>query len=75
MSATVRDEALHKEVYFCDVCLDISHDKVQFARMLSKCGCDSPPGLEIYSKHDLTVYEIDGRQHRVLFSLIPLIPL
>ncbi|OQV24442.1 putative Histone acetyltransferase KAT7 [Hypsibius exemplaris] len=64
MSATGRDEPLQKEVFFCDICLNLYHDNVQFSRHMASCPKENPPGMDIYAKGDLAVYEIDGRNNK-----------
>ncbi|GAU93987.1 hypothetical protein RvY_05836 [Ramazzottius varieornatus] len=64
MSATGRDEPLHKQVFFCDVCLEMLYDKTQFLRHVTGCSKICPPGSNIYTKNDIAIYEIDGKIHR-----------
>ncbi|KAL7525954.1 hypothetical protein ACHAXR_001238, partial [Thalassiosira sp. AJA248-18] len=52
-------------LYICEFCLKYMRKPQFFLRHCAECPHKSPPGDEIYREGNLSVYELDGRDHRV----------
>lgn len=52
-------------LYVCEFCLTYMRKVKTYKHHKTHCQCRHPPGKEIYREHDLSVYEIDGKEHRV----------
>ena len=52
-------------LYICEFCLKYARGPQFFYRHCLECGHKSPPGDEIYREGNLSVYELDGKDHRV----------
>lgn len=50
-------------IYICEWCLKPSKSATCLARHMDKCPRMHPPGNEIYRKHSISFFEIDGRKH------------
>lgn len=51
-------------LYVCEYCLTYMRKAKTFKKHKAECKCRKPPGKEIYREGDLSVYEIDGKEHR-----------
>lgn len=52
-------------LYVCEFCLTYMKKRKSLKKHKSECACRHPPGREIYREGgDLSVYELDGREHR-----------
>lgn len=51
-------------LYVCEFCLSYMRKRRTFKKHKAECTCRSPPGREIYREEDLSVYELDGKEHR-----------
>ncbi|KAL7528416.1 hypothetical protein ACHAWF_002549 [Thalassiosira exigua] len=52
-------------LYVCEFCLKYMRKPKFFARHCAECPRRCPPGDEIYREGRLSVYELDGKDHRV----------
>lgn len=52
-------------LYICEYCLKYMKNPQFFLKHCSQCKHHSPPGQEIYREGNLSVYELDGKDHRV----------
>ncbi|CAD7087730.1 unnamed protein product [Hermetia illucens] len=52
-------------IYICEFCLKYRKSKKCLERHLMKCNIRHPPGNEIYRKHTISFFEIDGRKNKV----------
>ncbi|KAH8396477.1 hypothetical protein KR222_011159, partial [Zaprionus bogoriensis] len=52
-------------IYICEFCLKYCKSRKCLERHLSKCNLRHPPGNEIYRKHTISFFEIDGRKNKV----------
>ena len=52
-------------LYVCEFCLKYMRKKKSFRRHKVECQMRHPPGREIYREMGLSVYEVDGKKHRV----------
>ncbi|XP_037725700.1 histone acetyltransferase Tip60 isoform X2 [Drosophila subpulchrella] len=52
-------------IYICEFCLKYRKSRKCLERHLSKCNLRHPPGNEIYRKHTISFFEIDGRKNKV----------
>eukprot|EP00934_Nitzschia_sp_Nitz4_P008452 Nitzschia sp. Nitz4//scaffold76_size158648//130885//132553//NITZ4_002567-RA/size158648-augustus-gene-0.144-mRNA-1//1//CDS//3329557908//8442//frame0 len=60
------DEYAHAEtLYVCEYCLKYMKKRSTFRKHLATCEHRNPPGKEIYRELGLSVYEVDGKEHRV----------
>jgi histone acetyltransferase MYST1 len=51
-------------LFVCEYCLTYMKLKKTHQKHKAECNCRRPPGNEIYREGDLSVYEIDGKEHR-----------
>ncbi|TPX32460.1 hypothetical protein SmJEL517_g04474 [Synchytrium microbalum] len=51
-------------LYICEFCLEFAISTRAFERHRQKCTLHHPPGNEIYRKHDISFWEIDGRKQK-----------
>lgn len=51
-------------LYVCEFCLTYMKKKATLRKHRAECSCRHPPGKEIYRENDLSVYELDGKEHR-----------
>jgi len=54
-----------KMLYVCEFTLKYMRKRKTFLKHKSSCPHRTPPGREIYRERGLSVYEIDGKEHRV----------
>ncbi|KAL9187254.1 hypothetical protein ACHAXT_001357 [Thalassiosira profunda] len=52
-------------LYICEYCLKYMRRPRFFLKHCAECPHRSPPGDEIYREGNLSVYELDGKDHRV----------
>ncbi|XP_018796952.1 PREDICTED: histone acetyltransferase Tip60 isoform X1 [Bactrocera latifrons] len=52
-------------IYICEFCLKYRKSRKCLERHLVKCNLRHPPGNEIYRKHTISFFEIDGRKNKV----------
>ncbi len=52
-------------LYVCEFCLKYMRKRKTFLKHKSCCPHRTPPGREIYRELGLSVFEIDGKEHRV----------
>ena len=53
------------KLYICEFCLKYMKSPRTLDRHKLRCNWKRPPGLEIYRKDDLAVYEMDGKSHKL----------
>jgi len=51
-------------LYVCEFCLQYMKKRQTLRKHKAECPCRHPPGREIYREEDLSVYELDGKDHR-----------
>jgi MOZ/SAS family/MYST family zinc finger domain len=51
-------------LYVCEYCLSYMKKRKTFKKHKAECTCRQPPGKEIYRHEDISVYELDGKEHR-----------
>jgi histone acetyltransferase MYST1 len=51
-------------LYVCEYCLTYMRKVRTFRHHKAECPCRKPPGKEIYRQGDLSVFELDGKDHR-----------
>jgi hypothetical protein len=51
-------------LYVCEFCLSYMKKRKTLRKHKAECSCRHPPGREIYREGDLSVYELDGKDHR-----------
>ncbi|XP_058962473.2 histone acetyltransferase KAT7-like [Pocillopora verrucosa] len=54
-----------RKIYICEFCLKYMRSKTVLRRHVAKCNVRHPPGIEIYRKNDLSIFEVDGKNHKV----------
>jgi histone acetyltransferase MYST1 len=60
------DEYANEEtLYVCEFCLKYMRKLKTFRKHKAECPMKHPPGREIYRELGLSVYEVDGKEHRV----------
>eukprot|EP00536_Pseudo-nitzschia_multiseries_P004278 jgi/Psemu1/187679/e_gw1.70.78.1 len=52
-------------LYVCEFCLKYMRKRKTFCKHKATCPHRTPPGTEIYRELGLSVYEIDGKDHKV----------
>ena len=52
-------------LYICEFCLKYMRKSQFFLRHCAECPHKTPPGNEIYREGNLSVFELDGKDHRV----------
>ena len=52
-------------LFLCEFCLKYMRKSSTFLRHKSECAFRCPPGNEIYREHRLSVFEVDGKDHRL----------
>lgn len=53
------------KLWICEYCLKYMRLEKSYRFHLSDCGLRQPPGKEIYRKASLSVYEVDGKDHKI----------
>lgn len=54
-----------RKIYICEFCLKYMRSRTVLRRHVAKCNIRHPPGIEIYRKNDLSIFEVDGKNHKV----------
>ncbi|GMH35417.1 hypothetical protein BSKO_03285 [Bryopsis sp. KO-2023] len=54
-----------KKLYFCEISLQFFRRRSSMLRHLKKLKVRHPPGDEIYRKGKVSMFEVDGRKHRI----------
>jgi GNAT superfamily N-acetyltransferase len=55
----------YSTLYFCGFCLKFVRSPEALARHCARCPLRHPPGMEIYRKDNISVFEIDGATNRI----------
>ncbi|XP_041370165.1 histone acetyltransferase KAT7-like isoform X2 [Gigantopelta aegis] len=53
------------KIYLCEFCLKYMKTSTILRRHMAKCVWRHPPGDEIYRKHSISVFEVDGKKNKV----------
>jgi len=53
-----------ERLYICEFCLTYMRKPSTYRDHKANCACRHPPGKEIYRETGLSVFEIDGKEHR-----------
>lgn len=61
------------KLFVCEFCLKYMRLEKSYRYHLQDCSWRHPPGVEIYRKGSLSVWEIDGRDHKVYCQCLCLI--
>lgn len=61
----VTDSSKDKTLYICEFCLDYLASERSLDLHMKKCKLRHPPGVEIYRRDNLSVFELDGCCERV----------
>ncbi|XP_022106004.1 histone acetyltransferase KAT8-like [Acanthaster planci] len=59
------DYGKQPRLWICEYCLKYMKYEKTFRRHLGECTRRQPPGREIYRKGSISVYEVDGKDHKV----------
>jgi histone acetyltransferase MYST1 len=54
-----------EKLFVCEYCLKYMKRQKTFMNHSLKCPMKSPPGLKIYDENGLTMYEVDGKDHKI----------
>lgn len=54
-----------KKLFICEYCIKYMKFESTYRKHLEKCKNRQPPGIEIYRKGSLSVYEVDGKDHKI----------
>lgn len=54
-----------RKIYICEFCLKYMKSQTILRRHVVKCSNRYPPGDEIYRKNSLSIFEVDGKKHKV----------
>ncbi|XP_020611107.1 histone acetyltransferase KAT7-like isoform X3 [Orbicella faveolata] len=54
-----------RKIYICEFCLKYMKSQTVLRRHVAKCHSRYPPGDEIYRKNGLSIFEVDGKNHKV----------
>lgn len=57
--------AMYSTLYFCEFCLKFFRSVDALERHCERCSLRHPPGLEIYRKDNVSVFEVDGTTNRL----------
>lgn len=52
-------------LYFCEFCLKFVRSKEALQRHCNRCKLRHPPGIEIYRKDNISMFEVDGATNRL----------
>lgn len=55
----------YSTLYFCEFCLKFVRSEQALKRHCTRCPLRHPPGLEIYRKNNISVFEVDGATNRL----------
>ncbi|XP_055797749.1 histone acetyltransferase KAT8-like isoform X1 [Salvelinus fontinalis] len=59
------DYGKQPKLWICEYCLKYMKYEKTFRYHLSQCQWRQPPGKEIYRRSNISVYEVDGRDHKI----------
>ncbi|XP_078061507.1 histone acetyltransferase KAT8 isoform X2 [Mustelus asterias] len=59
------DYGKQPKLWVCEYCLKYMKFEQTYRFHLSQCQWQQPPGKEIYRKTNISVYEVDGRDHKI----------
>uniref|UniRef100_A0A667X3D4 Histone acetyltransferase n=1 Tax=Myripristis murdjan TaxID=586833 RepID=A0A667X3D4_9TELE len=59
------DYGKQPKLWICEYCLKYMKYEKTFRYHLSHCQWKQPPGKEIYRRSNISVYEVDGRDHKI----------
>uniref|UniRef100_A0A3B3V119 Histone acetyltransferase n=1 Tax=Poecilia latipinna TaxID=48699 RepID=A0A3B3V119_9TELE len=59
------DYGKQPKLWICEFCLKYMKYEKTFRHHLSHCQWRQPPGKEIYRRTNISVYEVDGRDHKI----------
>ena len=59
------DFGKQSKLWICEYCLKYMKFEKSYKYHLSTCEARQPPGKEIYRKSSLSVYEVDGKDHKI----------
>ena len=52
-------------LYICEYCLKYAKTKEVLTKHAASCKCMTPPGKEIYREDSLSMWEVDGSEHKI----------
>lgn len=55
----------YSTLYFCEFCLKFVRSRDSLQRHCDRCILRHPPGIEIYRKDNISVFEVDGATNRI----------
>lgn len=56
--------SIYSTLYFCEFCLKFVRSEQALNRHCKNCKLRHPPGIEIYRKDNISVFEVDGANNR-----------
>lgn len=59
------DYSNYSTLYFCEFCLKFVRSKDALQRHCNRCVLRHPPGIEIYRKDKISMFEVDGATNRL----------
>lgn len=59
------DYGNYHTLYFCEFCLKFVRSKDALQRHCNRCILRHPPGIEIYRKENISMFEVDGATNRI----------
>ncbi|XP_056262505.1 histone acetyltransferase KAT8 isoform X3 [Pseudoliparis swirei] len=59
------DYGKQPKLWICEYCLKYMKYEKTFRHHLSHCQWKQPPGKEIYRRSNISVFEVDGRDHKI----------
>ncbi|XP_010021890.1 PREDICTED: histone acetyltransferase KAT8, partial [Nestor notabilis] len=59
------DYGKQPKLWICEFCLKYMKYERSFRLHLGQCQWRQPPGREIYRKGNISVYEVDGKDHKI----------
>ncbi|XP_033928382.1 histone acetyltransferase KAT8 [Melopsittacus undulatus] len=59
------DYGKQPKLWICEFCLKYMKYERSFRMHLAQCQWRQPPGREIYRKGNISVYEVDGKDHKI----------
>uniref|UniRef100_H3A8L0 Histone acetyltransferase n=1 Tax=Latimeria chalumnae TaxID=7897 RepID=H3A8L0_LATCH len=59
------DYGKQPKLWICEYCLKYMKFEKTYRYHLTQCQWRQPPGKEIYRKSNISVYEVDGRDHKI----------
>ncbi|MCI4384712.1 hypothetical protein PGIGA_G00041900 [Pangasianodon gigas] len=65
------DYGKQPKLWICEYCLKYMKYEKTFRYHLTQCQWRQPPGKEIYRRGNISVYEVDGRDHKTYAEMDP----